>query len=286
MHPEKPPQSLTPQGGAGAGLVLLDDCGVLGFDGADAAGFLQGYLTTDTAELGKRPQFTAICNIKGRVLCTGYAWLEDSAVLLVMHRSLCPIVQDFLRPYLAFSKTAASELPSTVIGALRAEPRAGQFDPPRGGQLDDDRHLFVVDEQTAEQILKSEPNLERTTWNEALIERREVWIEAATSGRFLPQMLGLDERGAVSFTKGCYLGQEVVARAQHRGKVKRQLAALSWTGLPPPPGAAIQANGREVGTVVATAGTDAAGQALAVLVRDQTGPFSSTDSDTRFHQPA
>ena len=95
-------------------------------------------------------------------------------------------------------------------------------------------------------------------------------------------MLGLHERGAVSFTKGCYLGQEVVARAQHRGQVKRNLTALHWTGTPPTPGTAIEAGNREVGITVATAGTAPTGQALAVLVRDQTGPFSSTDSDTRF----
>ncbi len=285
MHPEEQRQSLTPDGGTGSGVVLLDDLGALRFDGADAAGFLQGYLTTDTAELGGDPQFTAMCNIKGRVVCSGFAWLEEGAVTLVLHTSLRPTVLEFLRPYLAFSKTAASAVPSRVVGVLHAAPPSRELGSLPGGHLGDGRHLFVVDDQAPESILDGISKLERSRWDEALIERREVWLEAATSGRFLPQMLGLDERGAVNFSKGCYLGQEVVARAQHRGRVKRRLTALNWSGVAPAPGCAIEANGREVGIVVAAAGTGAAGQALAVLVRDPSGPFSSPQYDTRFRLP-
>ena len=51
--------------------------------------------------------------------------------------------------------------------------------------------------------------------------------------QFLPQMLGLDTAGAVDFDKGCYLGQEIVARAQHRGEVKRRLVTFTFEGPPP-----------------------------------------------------
>ena len=282
MHPEQQPQSLTADAGSGAGPVLLEDLGTLRFEGADAAGFLQGYLTTDTAELGADPQFTAMCNIKGRVVCTGYAWRQDGSVTLVMHRSLCPVVPDFLRPYLTFSKTTATEVPSRVVGVLDAEPPSRAFGSLPGGRLDDDRYLFVVDGRAPGNLLDGASTLERSHWDELLVERREVWLQAATCGRFLPQMLGLDERGAVSFSKGCYLGQEVVARAQHRGEVKRRLTALNWSGASPAPGTAVEANGREVGVVVAAAGTGTAGQALAVLVREKSGPFSSPRSETSF----
>ena len=96
-------------------------------------------------------------------------------------------------------------------------------------------------------------------------------------------MLGLEELGAVSFTKGCYLGQEVVARAQHRGQVKRRLSVLDWQGDQPSVGAAILGDGRQVGTVVAATraadGADA-GKALGVLQIGHKGPLSVTESET------
>ena len=282
MHQENQHRSLTADTDTPTGRILLEDLDTLRFEGADVAGFLQGYLTTDTADLGSEPRFTAMCNIKGRVVCTGYAWLDHGCVTLVLHRSLCPAVLEFLRPYLAFSSTAALEVPSRVVGVTHTEPLPGQLDSLPGGRLDDGRYLFAFDEPEPAGKLEDLRELDPGHWDALLIDRREVWLQSATSGRFLPQMLGLDERGAVSFSKGCYLGQEVVARAQHRGAVKRRLTALDWSGTPPVPGTSIQADGREVGVVVEAAGTTTVGQALAVLVRDRSGPFSSDRSDTRF----
>ena len=118
-----------------------------------------------------------------------------------------------------------------------------------------------------------------------LVERREVWLTADTSGRFLPQMIGLDRIGAVSFSKGCYLGQEVVARAQHLGEVKRKLSALDWSGIAPSPGTVVEADGRNAGTVVAVAGAEKGGSALAVLREGLPGPFSAPASGTDFVLP-
>ena len=200
------------------------------------------------------PKFTAICNIRGRTVCTGYAWLDGQAVFLALHRSLCDTVQDFLRPYLVFSKTSLSDASSSarVVGALGA---AGQAAPGTLSThpLDDVRQLLLTSPDDA--VADPTPDA-RMHWDLALIERREVWLTAGTSGKFLPQMIGLDGIGAVSFSKGCYLGQEVVARAQHLGEVKRRLTALDWSGVAPSTGyARFEANERNVGTVVAVAGS-------------------------------
>lgn len=272
-------QSLTTD--AAGGALALHDLGVVLFEGTDVTGFLQGYLTTDTGLLGASPQFTAMCNLKGRVVCTGFAWLENSAVSLVLHRSLCSAVLDFLRPYLAFSKVNASQSACAVLGTLNQHPSPPRWNALAGGSLSENRALFVVDESSVDEYLGPAPALERDRWDDDLVGRGEVWLQAQTSGRFLPQMLGLEELGAVSFSKGCYLGQEVVARAQHRGQVKRRLERLNWAGAAPSPGAAVEADGREVGTVLAVAGSGASGKALAVLVRDQAGPFSAPQAGTR-----
>ncbi len=261
-------------------VVRLDDVGLLRFQGPDVIGFLQGYLTSDALELGDDPKFTAICNIRGRAVCTGYAWLDGQAVFLALHCSLCGILQDFLRPYLVFSKTVLSDASSSahVLGALGD---LGKSVPGflSAHRLDEARRLLLMSPDGAAADLALDV---RMYWDLALIERREVWLTAETSGRFLPQMVGLDRIGAVSFSKGCYLGQEVVARAQHLGEVKRKLAALRWSGVPPSPGTVVEANGRNAGTVVAAAGTEEGGSALAVLREGLQGPFSAPESGTAF----
>ena len=261
------------------GALALDDLGVLTFEGPDSASFLQGYLTTDLNALGREPAFTAMCNIKGRTVLTGYAWRERERVTLVVHQSLCPLALAFLRPYLAFSKTQASDATAdcALIGAM------GLSLPPPARELDGERQLLVLragGSSEAQRILAAGAALDANDWRNAAIGRREVWLEAATSGFFLPQMLALDELGAVSFAKGCYLGQEIVARAQHRGVVKRQLKTLAWTDEEPHIGAELRgANGNAAGVVIAAAAAGAStGSALAVMGRFAIEPFTIKDS--------
>ena len=263
-------------------LVLLEDIGLLRFEGPDVIGFLQGYLTSDATELGEAPKFTAMCNIRGRAVCTGFAWLDGQSVTLAVHRSLCAPVRDFLRPYLLFSKTRLSdETPAAlVLGALGDGGDATAGFPSPARRLDDARRLCVLPRDAPVEV-NAGTEAARVHWDLARIDRREVWLTEETAGKFLPQMIGLDEIGAVSFSKGCYLGQEVVARAQHLGEVKRRLAALNWSGARPAPGAEIESNGKRVGTVVAVAGADA-GRALAVLRAGDSGPFSTLEPHTEF----
>ena len=283
------------------GALHLDDLGLLCFDGPDAAPFLQGYLTTDANALGEKPAFTAMCNLKGRTLLTGYAWRDRQRVLLLLHRTLCPVTLAFLRPYLAFSKTKAADLTGdhTLIGAIGLSLGASAL------SLDAERQVLALERSDAPQAggnpsdppspLENTPAITAAQWRHAAMQRREVWLEAATSGTFLPQMLALDELGAVSFTKGCYLGQEVVARAQHRGKVKRRLTRLEWSGAPPTVGEEIRdGSGRGLGIVVAAAAAkaeagstekasaDQVGTALAVIVRGNAPPLSARHGQTRF----
>ena len=72
----------------------------------------------------------------------------------------------------------------------------------------------------------SEAATQRQAWALAEIEAGMVWVEEATSGQFIPQMFNYDKLGAIDFDKGCYLGQEVVARLQYRGALKRRLHRL------------------------------------------------------------
>ena len=260
-----PPDGVSRAGGEDRGIVTLDDVGVLTFTGPDVVSFLQGYLTADTELMTEDPQFTAVCNIKGRTVCTGYAWRHEQTLTLVLDQSLCQPLLDFLQPYLAFSRTQATDATATtlVFGALDVEIDSNAH----GGALDQHRRLILTGDLTRAEALWSEhAHLEADRWRAFAIARREVWLNATTSAVFLPQMLALDELGAVSFDKGCYLGQEVVARAQHRGKVKRTLTSLTWTGAVPSIGSELTgSDARSAGTLVATTRSPDQGLALAVL---------------------
>ena len=147
----------------------------------------------------------AICNIKGRVLASGW-WLSASAQLIV-HASLADRVIEFLTPYARFARCQLTRDPGPVHvreapdGALLGRwAFTGPGTPPHADWTRD--------------------------IEDALVEARFAWVSLATSESHLPQSLGLIEHNVVDFAKGCYLGQEIVARAQHRGEVKRTLVRL------------------------------------------------------------
>ncbi|MEZ5558343.1 MAG: hypothetical protein R3E86_07345 [Pseudomonadales bacterium] len=261
-----------------SGVLWLQDLALLRFSGADAAGFLQGYLTCDTSRLAPgHLTATALCNIKGRVVANGWCCADGDTVLLLVHHSLAERVGVFLKPYLTFSRTRLENETERVlvIAALDHEL------PTAALRLDERRQLVLLTELDAAATLwRGHPQLSTSAWLAALIDDRVPLVCAATSESFLPQMLELDRLGAVSFNKGCYLGQEVVARAQHRGQVKRRLRTLAWRGSPPVPGAELHSDdGRTQGTVLQSVATAAgSGTCLAVVQLD--APAALHEGDT------
>lgn len=223
------------------------------FEGADAARFLQGYLTCNTAQLATGHwQAGAFCDLKGRVLANGWVTPVEGGVDMVLHRGLTATLLDFLRIYLRFSKTRARV---DEAAALDIQFREDLPSPARIGPS----------EATAS-----------TSAGRALIEtlnqRGFVLVSPEVAGRYLPQALGLVDAGAVSFDKGCYLGQEIVARAQHRGNVKKNLVRLRLPpGLQSPILAGVSdTGGRKIGSVVQT------GEQTVLMVAD-----AAFEDDTR-----
>jgi folate-binding protein YgfZ len=251
--------------------TVLPDVGILAIEGSDAAVFLQGYLTSDTRKIdAERLQATALCNLQGRVLANGYATLNETAVWLFLGASTVPLVAEFLHKYLRFAKSRALDLRDAyqVFACATDVPGARSY----------------TDSAALGWAPKSDVPTPRDDavqhWLCQEIRARRLMIPAALSEQFLPQMLGLDATGAVSFDKGCYLGQEIVARAQHRGELKRVLSSLRWHGACPVIGAALlDEGGTTAGTVVAVGREQAdAGVALAVTRRSWEGVLHATDS--------
>jgi folate-binding protein YgfZ len=99
---------------------------------------------------------------------------------------------------------------------------------------------------------RAHPEIENE-WRAADLSAGLPQVYAASSGSFVPQMLNLDRLDAISFSKGCYTGQEIIARTHYKGGVKRHLHRLIGRGEPPPPGSALERDGQSAGTVVGSA---------------------------------
>lgn len=176
----------------------------LGINGIDAATFLQGYVTSDLDLIQPtRGLPMALTEIKGRVIANGWCYGTSTKVTLVFHQSLVETVKNHLGRYMMFAKSEFSnEILELSLTATVSEVEVELA--PFGWGLAPAEH--------AESQL-----------NQLTVDVEFPIVQEVTSGMFLPQMLNLTQHGAVSFTKGCYLGQEIVARAEHRGQVKRQV---------------------------------------------------------------
>jgi hypothetical protein len=252
--------------------------------GPDASSFLEGYLTCEMATLDEsRALNGAYCNIKGRVVADVVVALVDAQPTLVVHASLHEEVVTSLRKYLAFSRSRFQGPASMILGIVNPPMQPGWPVEPLSVARIHGGHAIAIPGATPRTLLLLGAEQAKATWLEyaaqAAVADASVWdlldiragiahVESATSAAFLPQMLDYDKTGAISFTKGCYLGQEIVARTQHLGRPKRHLQRLHWSGANPAPvGTALEdADGHRVGTLVSIAAVTAdRGEALAVL---------------------
>jgi len=209
---------------------LLHSHRILQFSGPDAATFLQGYLTCDTDLLDPHKALPgAFTNLKGRVVANGWVWGEARDVKMLVSTELTDTCAEFLKPYLNFAKTSLTCQPDAPGACLSTEQAPGTEQSKAQIEVGTDKYVLAKATQGAAQNLNDNTTSDISeAWLGHTIDQKEVVVTAATSGTLLPQMLGLTELGAVSFEKGCYLGQEVIARAQHRGAVKRRLQRIAY----------------------------------------------------------
>jgi folate-binding protein YgfZ len=203
---------------AGVDLSGAGGLGVLAFRGADAARFLQGQLSADTEKLALGASTLAgLHNPQGRVIAL-LALVRSGAeeILAVLPRELMAPVAQRLGKYLFRAKVRISD-DSDVLRVLGA---AAGSDPGGGVSVAwGDRRLLLAP-RGSERI---DPGASTAAWERADIAAGIPQVYAATSESFVAQMLNLDLLGAVAFDKGCYTGQEVIARAHYRGRVKRRM---------------------------------------------------------------
>ncbi|MGH8450024.1 YgfZ/GcvT domain-containing protein [Pseudomonas sp.] len=266
--------------------------GVLAVRGADAAKFLQGQLTCNLNYLSDtQASLGARCTQKGRMQSSFRILLQGDGVLLAMATELLEPQLADLKKYAVFSKSKLTdesaawarfglanadqalaglglELPAETdsivrtdsLIAIRVSPgRAELWTPADQGE--------AVRTQLAAQLEEAELN----EWLLGQIRAGIGQVMPQTRELFIPQMLNLQAVGGVSFKKGCYTGQEIVARMQYLGKLKRRQYRVALTDQAlPEPGSEIfsPTHNSSVGEVVLAARSTAGSELLAVLSAD------------------
>lgn len=177
----------------------------LKINGDDAASFLQGQLTADINKLENKALFCAHCNLKGRMVSLGWLFKQDDTFYYVLPTAIIDIAKAKLMRFVMRSKVKLE---------IEDRPLFGAWD--QGG--------IVIDAQRSiyfEQPSGSEVPFEQ--WQMADIEGQFPWLDETTSGEFLPAEINLAQHGGVSLTKGCFIGQEIIARMHYLGKMKKKM---------------------------------------------------------------
>lgn len=276
-------------------LVDLSYLGLLGLVGEDCATFLQGQVTSDVCLLtGGNSQYAGYCTAKGRLFATLLLWKQGDAYFAQLDGGITPAVMKRLSMYVLRSKVKIADAGDKLVrigiaGADSIKALAAAFP-----DIPQQPHQLVMHENaTLLRLPGSAPRFEciaapdtaSTLWEQLAQDCKPVgapcweWLDiragipqvsAATQEEFVPQMLNLDLLDGINFSKGCYTGQEIVARTHYLGKVKRrtQLAHVEGTEPPKPGDMVYGTNSTEsVGMVVNAAPARSGGFDLLAEIR-------------------
>lgn len=285
LFPTELPDSLP-----ATGLALLDQEAVLAVQGNDATRFLQGQLTCDVAALQPGEHtLGARCNPQGRMQSSfRLLKLSEQSYLLAMAADLLEPQQQDLSRYAVFFKVQLTDASQQWVrlglwGEAAATAIAGAGLAQAGEDEETGRALAIAEQtwevwlptaQAADKVralsTQAQP-LPVEAWELQQIRLGLGQVRGGTRESFIPQMLNLQQLGGVSFRKGCYTGQEIVARMQYLGKLKRRMYRLLWDDEQvPAPGTAVHRAGQSqsVGEVVMAARAGGQVELLAVLQKD------------------
>ncbi|RZU98175.1 YgfZ/GcvT domain-containing protein [Spiribacter vilamensis] len=284
-------------------ICPLPSLGMLHVAGDDAVAFLQKQLSQDVAGLdGSRSTLAAWCNAKGRTRAVFRVIPSDTGLILLADAELLEAIRPTLQMFILRSQVALTDL-APEEGALgMAGPAAVSLLTEGAGSLPDspggvvragDLHVVALPGAVTTRYLVIAPTDQLAAfwgrYRDALTEGNEdFWhLQAIRAGlpdltlpvseSLVPTMLNLEPLGGISYEKGCYPGQEVVARMHYRGQLKRRLYRAALAGDPPAAGTAVEDNeGTEAGVVINAAPASGGGSELLAVLR-----IEKADSDLR-----
>jgi folate-binding protein YgfZ len=241
--------------GPGA-YMLLTQFGVIDANGDDAASFLHGQLTNDTQHLdAANARLAGYCSAKGRLLASFLSWRCGETIRLLVSKDVQAAVQKRLSMFVLRAKAkltdASGELAMVGLAGDVRKALSGVFDAlPDGVHVKVDgpagslirvpdalgklRFLWVGPKAEVEarlpELVGKLTRVSPAVWDWLDIRAGEPRITQPVVEQFVPQMVNFDVLGGVNFRKGCYPGQEVVARSQYRGTIKRRTSLANVAG--------------------------------------------------------
>jgi folate-binding protein YgfZ len=253
----------------------LSQLGVLAFRGEDTASFLQGQLTNDLRPVhADVAQWNGYCSPKGRLLGNFLLWRQGEDYCLQLAGDIATAVLKRLSMFILRAKVKGRDAGDETVRLVVAGPQAAAAVSAATGAIPDAAMRtaagdagWVVRVGTDKFVLSVLPAQATRVWQvlrqSATAVGTPVWdwlrlnagipmIVAATQEQFVPQMVNYEALGGVSFQKGCYPGQEIVARSQYLGKLKRRmfLAHVDAAAAPGDPLYSADLEGQTSGTVV------------------------------------
>lgn len=237
----------------------LSHLGLLQISGADALTFLQGQVTNDVKLLnGQIAHHSGYCNPKGRLLALFLAFAHKDHIHFQLPKELIAPIAKRLKMYVMRSKVEIEDASESIIKIGLNGAKAIELLNPLFSQIpQNDYELVTLENGALIKLPGNQPRFEIFTdianasliWNSlaqhAKIADAAYWelleiqagipeVYAKTQEEFVPQMLNLDLLNGINFKKGCYTGQEIVARTHYLGTVKRRTQLAHIGGITPP----------------------------------------------------
>ena len=240
--------------------TLLDQFGFLAIRGKDATSFLQGYTTCDLEHLSKSQALLgAICNIQGRMVANFRVVKLSDGLLLRLNRNLIAKTMAFLAKYIVFSKAEMSDMSEnmTCYGVIGEQTISEAMKINEVSELEDNILVKISESGPRYEIWAQNPVdyelLEDNFWQRAEIEDGFAWVDETNTEEFIPQMFNYQNLGGIDFDKGCYLGQEIIARLEYRGALNRKLHRGTAISNAKSGDKLISGAGKPIGAVVSAA---------------------------------
>ena len=261
-------------------MNYLSHLSILSFSGSDVSDFLQGQMTQDINSISNQSyKMTSILNPKGRMIVSGLIKKSEDVFFLIIRKDLSEDILNWLSRYILRSDVIITIEDFNIIGLNNENHKKLINDQDNSQQLniapidaDKDRYILIINNEVVTED-NSIQSINENDWILADIKRGLAIIDKNNSEKYIPQMINLDLLEGISFSKGCYTGQEVVARVQHRGKIKQRMFYITFESNSNEIDAQseVMCKDKKVGSIVISKKSDNYFHALAVI--------NTTDSD-------
>ena len=248
--------------------TLLSEFAVLQVAGPDSERLLQGQLTCDVTKLTEDQWLPgACCSAKGRMVANFIIVRQGDDFLLRLPATQLPLLMNHLKKYAVFYKTELSDAGLTLLGRVNLDISTRSLSKQPDGLCltwpDGREELWTASGQATREWL-SGPLMPESEWHNQDIASGWAWVTPASQDAWVPQYIGWAEQDGISFTKGCYTGQEVVARLQYLGKSKRHLYRVFADDTLPEVMTPVTLGAKNIGELAAVSGNTG----LAVIAAD------------------